>query len=962
MAYTCPACGASVSQKYLKLHLERSRDQRCTTYLANLWHPLPDEPELQINNQRVAFGPASAHFGQDGKIWHAMEEPLSVVPSGDFFGNYSDYEEAEFGVEAADSDGEAYNSYENQDESDDDNDEWAANNAEDETGPELERRNTDIALPTTDLDELDNVLSSSAQADQREAEERLKNRPFIIKYGNRAGDALPLSNNSQTIENQRYHETFYNPRNPYAPFSSRIEWEIARWAKFRGASSTAFSDLMAIDNIVETLGLSFKNSVELNKLIDKQLPSREIFDVYFCDIKACIQALYGDPEFTPYLIHAPEMYHDMNTGEWWWSTQESLDQDTGQGATIIPIIISTDKTQLTLFRNKSAYPVYMTIGNIPKEIRRKPSRRAYILLGYLPTSRLLLITNQASRRRCLSNLYHACMDKILSPLEVSGRDGIAMVSGDGLMHRGHPLFACFVGDYPEQVLVTCTLTGDCIQCDTPRTQLGELPQPEGLRHLQSTMDILQSFDDNPAQYLTTCKENRVKPVPKPFWRNLPYVHIYRSITPDILHQLYQGVMKHVISWIIKVYGAAEIDARCHHLPPNHNIQLFLKGISSLSHVTGQEHSQMCQFILGLVIDISLPGGLNQPLIRSLCALLDFLYLAQYPIHTSETLKAMESALQHFHDNKHLFGTTDNFNTEYTERLHIDLAKDAYAATNHKDEYPQMTMWLERKEKIARHEKYIKWRLEGSPVPTSVDWLPPGLDLNRTLHMAKYPTVHSAPIERIESQYHATHFCAAFACFVVLTNEPNVTRNELERKISNVQIPCQSLPVWHRVKYLHHDPVTNHSSTPERHDHRQRIVPARFDTALISDGTGRELGVKGRRIAQIRVIFSIPEKVQQKLFHAGVPVPMHLAYVEWFTRFPAAPEPNHLMYKVSRCILDDSSYLASVIPVANIFRSVHLLPKFGHTAPHDWSSSNVLEQCKTFFANSFTDKHIYRTLH
>ncbi|KAJ7083906.1 hypothetical protein C8R43DRAFT_826367, partial [Mycena crocata] len=58
------------------------------------------------------------------------------------------------------------------------------------------------------------------------------------------------------------------------------------------------------------------------------------------------------------------------------------------GATLVPVIISTDKTQTTMFRNKSAYPVYMTIGNIPKDIRRKPSRQAYILIGYLPTSRL----------------------------------------------------------------------------------------------------------------------------------------------------------------------------------------------------------------------------------------------------------------------------------------------------------------------------------------------------------------------------------------------------------------------------------------------------------------------------------------------------------------------------------------------------------------------------------------------
>ena len=75
------------------------------------------------------------------------------------------------------------------------------------------------------------------------------------------------------------------------------------------------------------------------------------------------------------------------------------------GATIIPIIISSDKTQITLFRNKTAYPVYLTIGNLPKSIRRKPSRQGQILLAYLPTSRLLHISNKAARRRTQANLF-----------------------------------------------------------------------------------------------------------------------------------------------------------------------------------------------------------------------------------------------------------------------------------------------------------------------------------------------------------------------------------------------------------------------------------------------------------------------------------------------------------------------------------------------------------------------------
>lgn len=45
--------------------------------------------------------------------------------------------------------------------------------------------------------------------------------------------------------------------NPYAPFNSRTDWEVARWGKLRGAGSTAFTDLLAIEGVslVFVLGL-----------------------------------------------------------------------------------------------------------------------------------------------------------------------------------------------------------------------------------------------------------------------------------------------------------------------------------------------------------------------------------------------------------------------------------------------------------------------------------------------------------------------------------------------------------------------------------------------------------------------------------------------------------------------------------------------------------------------------------
>lgn len=37
--------------------------------------------------------------------------------------------------------------------------------------------------------------------------------------------------------------------NPWLPFNSKQEWEVATWAKLRGVGSTAFSDLLSIDGV-----------------------------------------------------------------------------------------------------------------------------------------------------------------------------------------------------------------------------------------------------------------------------------------------------------------------------------------------------------------------------------------------------------------------------------------------------------------------------------------------------------------------------------------------------------------------------------------------------------------------------------------------------------------------------------------------------------------------------------------
>jgi hypothetical protein len=119
---------------------------------------------------------------------------------------------------------------------------------------------------------------------------------------------------------------------------------------------------------------------------------------------------------------------------------------------------------------------------------------------------------------------------------------------------------------------------------------------------------------------------------------------------------------------------------------------------------------------------------------------------------------------------------------------------------------------------------------------------------------------------------------------------------------------------------------------------------------------------GYRVGQVRCVFSIPEKRVRQIFAAGVIVPKYLVYIECFTAFKSQPEPNHLVYKISRAENRDGERLSSIIPIGKIRRSVHLFPKFGRVAPRHWTSSSVLEKCSTFFVSGFTYTHSYVTIY
>ena len=78
----------------------------------------------------------------------------------------------------------------------------------------------------------------------------------IIPYPDiRAGK--PITGQPTSSSNVTYNIDASSTANVYAPFASQMDWDIAKWAKLRGLSSTAFTDLLSIDGVHDSAKYTF---------------------------------------------------------------------------------------------------------------------------------------------------------------------------------------------------------------------------------------------------------------------------------------------------------------------------------------------------------------------------------------------------------------------------------------------------------------------------------------------------------------------------------------------------------------------------------------------------------------------------------------------------------------------------------------------------------------------------------
>ncbi|KDN33928.1 hypothetical protein RSAG8_12982, partial [Rhizoctonia solani AG-8 WAC10335] len=277
--------------------------------------------------------------------------------------------------------------------------------------------------------------------------------------------------------------------------------------------------------------------------------------------------------------------------------------------------------------------------------------------------------------------------------------------------------------------------GGCPVCKQDYDHHSHYPNLAPLWKPSDTLTALRAYlenDNDPGELKTL----RLKPW-WPWWASIPYMNFHMSIMPNLLHQLYQGMLKtHLIAWTKKIVGVHVVDKCFRAMPGAVGLHHFTKGISRIpgSRWTGRESKEVAKQLLPLVAS----QLLIKPVFVSLTQLiLDFTYHVHKSQMSETDIQRLEQALHNFHENKSVLvtlriyesvedlnrvkklhmkthyqhvicemGTPDSYNTEAPEHLHIIYAKKGWHASSKVRPLPQMAMFIQRYEAIRIHHMYI----------------------------------------------------------------------------------------------------------------------------------------------------------------------------------------------------------------------------------------------------------------
>ena len=300
---------------------------------------------------------------------------------------------------------------------------------------------------------------------------------------------------------------------------------------------------------------------------------------------------------------------------------------------------------------------------------------------------------RSAQRTTNDEILGAVFSFIFEPLEDVTKRGKEMNCSDGKVRQCFPVLAAWIADHAENETLHGLKRMSCAVCEVPLDRLGlDAKEVHPTRDYQKYAAIEQHYvntGDEHNSNVASLSAVGVK-MGRNVFTGLSRVEIPLLFKPDILHNIYLGLFKHLMQWIedfLKKHGRQELfDEIWKSLPPYPGFFVPKKAYREVTQWQGKEMRNLGRCILGVFA-----SSLRRPTptqrspfrdaIRCVRALVDFSLMAQYQSHTEDTLGYMEQYLSEFHRYKEVF---QEFRTSKKTRQEAD-ANDEQLRLNHERE-------------------------------------------------------------------------------------------------------------------------------------------------------------------------------------------------------------------------------------------------------------------------------------
>ncbi|KAG1837488.1 hypothetical protein F4604DRAFT_1885724 [Suillus subluteus] len=778
--------------------------------------------------------------------------------------------------------------------------------------------------------------------------------------------------------------------NPSYPFVDQAEWQLAEFI-VQQLNKTDVNKFLKLDWFQTSRSCpSFKNADQLFGWIDV-LPSgpewqsttfefinyktARPMELIWRDGLEVIKDLFANPIFSNHMMYDPHLimtgsereYGEFFTSEMAFNIQVRLFvNDLPEGATMVPIILASDKTPVTrMTGGLEMHPIFLTIGNIQSEVQMKATAHAWRCIAFIPIPKF---DAHADYQTLLhSRLFHKCMDTIFARCKVSTKVGEYMPDPMGYIQHCFTPLVTYTADLPEAQLIACQHTLTLIY------DLSKRVDPWNIPRFQAEAKLLM-----------------LSGVHQPFWRDWRFMDPCCILPGELLHTCHKFYGDHVLKWCKEVVGEEELDARykAHH--KRVGTRHFGSGVSHISQMTCREHRNIERTMIATIAGAT---NATPDFVHAIRVLTEFFYQAQSPVHTDSSIASMVQSLDEFHRLKQGIldagarrgkrGAIKNFFIPKMELFHsfagsikalgglIQTSRQAKSFTL------QVVQILNRDETMRCFNFYTLLQMHGTPLVNAITtednivaetdptlaWIACTLpssarpnicfhgprpvrnhfitgllsaEATAAFHVTVAPDRKSLTIPNLQYTYALPDFAAALTEYISKASQGAPTTSWT----------CQggSVRTWNkfRIQLLSNfqSQIVMPSQVVQSYPPSEAFPLGNCDAVLVQLPASNDV-----YIAQVRCVFEAAGKKGRTLPRYLEAAP--LLYVQYFEIIATpADEPSIGMYKVKRIIHQDGTGRifrpGSVIPLTAVTCAVELIPMYGLKMNRTITAANSLE--------------------